>query len=144
MLSWLIQVDCCWHWNGTSYHLTTSTVTLGSGKNYQRMLSQEEKFFISNRMYVWPQNMSPKPTHQQQGEKLDNTLTRWTLSASRCNIWKGNITFVIFCLRRWHLKLNCDERSDLNGDHSVKKKKQNSVFFKYVNDIKRQKKRKKH
>ena len=77
---------------------TSSTVTLGSGKNYQQMLSQEEKFFIKNRIYVWSQNMSPKPTHQQQGEKLENTLTMWILSASRCNIWKGNITLVIFCL----------------------------------------------
>lgn len=100
-------------------YFTSSTVTLGSGKNYQQMLSQEEKFFIKNRIYVWSQNMSPKPTHQQQGEKLENTLTRWTLSASRCNIWKGNITLVIFCLWLWNLKLNCEETSDLNGDHSI-------------------------
>ena len=54
----------------------------------------------------------------------------WTLSASRCNIWKGNITFVIFYLRMWNLKRNCEETSDLNGDHVLKKKKKLLEFVK--------------
>ena len=39
-------------------------------------------------------------------EKLDNTLTRWTLSASRCDIWKGNITDRVLCLGRYNLNAN--------------------------------------
>ena len=60
-------------------------------------------------------------------EKLDNTLTRWTVSASGHAIWKGNITDTIFCPGMDNLNANHEEISDLpqmaNGKWQKRKKK---------------------
>lgn len=118
----------CWELTGKSGEATGIKIPSFCNRSNKAWFRQElstgaksgGEISFRNRIYAWLQNVSDgSPSNKGEisnykMEKLDNTLTRWAVSASRCNIWKENITDKVFRLGRYNLNVHHEEIADLS------------------------------